>query len=98
MRKALIDPQRLLPEQNVAGTIVMVYRHHASDLSHYLTELQHRYLDSIISTMHIHLNHDQCLEIIVVRGVYGSLKKLHQSIQVLKGIDYAELSVTHADA
>lgn len=97
VRKALVQPQTLLPGQTVAGTIVIVYNHHASDLVSYLIELQHEYLDSIISTMHIHLNHEQCLEIIVVRGVYERLRELHHKVQVHRGIHYAELSVTHAD-
>lgn len=97
VRKALVEPNTLSPGQWVAGTIVIVYDHHASDLVTSLTSLQHHYLDVIISTMHIHLNNEQCLEIIVVRGTYEQLGELHERIQVLNGIDYAELSVTHAD-
>jgi CopG family nickel-responsive transcriptional regulator len=60
-------------------------------------ELQHDYHHAIISTMHIHLNHQQCLEILVVRGKVKQLRELQQRIQVLKGVGYAELSVTHVD-
>lgn len=97
VRKALLEPARLHAEQTVAGTIVMVYDHHASDLSTVLTELQHAYLNDIISTMHIHLSHKQCLEIIVVRGLMSRLQELHRQIQTQKGVVYAELSVTYAD-
>ncbi|UQZ85932.1 Putative nickel-responsive regulator [Paenibacillus konkukensis] len=98
VRKALLAPSNIHPEQMAAGTIVMVYDHHVSDLPIVLTELQHEYHQEINSTMHIHLNHLQCLEVIVVRGVVSRLRELQQRIQVLKGVFYAELSVTHMDA
>jgi len=96
-RRALLEPSRLRSDQVVAGTIVMVYDHHASELPSILTELQHNFHHSVISTMHVHLNHDQCLEVIAVRGKLSELRALHQQIQVLKGVVYAELSVTFVD-
>ncbi|NQX70678.1 nickel-responsive transcriptional regulator NikR [Paenibacillus alba] len=96
-RKALLTSSGMQPEETVAGTIVMVYDHHISDLPITLMDLQHEYHHAIISTMHIHLNHQQCLEILVVRGKVQRLRELQQRIQVLKGVGYAELSVTHVD-
>lgn len=96
-RKALLTSSSMQPDETVAGTIVMVYDHHISDLPITLMELQHEYHHAIISTMHIHLNHQQCLEIVVVRGKVQKLRELQQRIQVLKGVGYAELSVTHVD-
>jgi len=95
VRKSLLEPGHLQPTQVVAGTIVMVYNHHVPELPAYLTDLQHEHHREIISTMHIHLNRDQCLEIIVVRGKLDSLRKLYGRIQVQKGVSFAELSVTH---
>lgn len=97
VRKTLLEPSRLQSEQDVAGTIVMVYDHHISDLPVRLMELQHQAHHDIISNMHVHLNHDQCLEVIAVRGNLGRLRHLHQQIQVQKGVLYAELSVTYVD-
>lgn len=96
-RKALLTSSSMQPDETVAGTIVMVYDHHIRDLPITLMDLQHDYHHAIISTMHIHLNHQQCLEILVVRGKVQKLRELHQRIQVLKGVGYAELSVTHVD-
>jgi len=96
-RKALLASSSLQPDGTVAGTIVMVYDHHVRELPMTLMELQHDYHQEIISTMHIHLNHDQCLEILVVRGKVQQLRELQQRIQVLRGVSYAELSVTHVD-
>ncbi|WP_258166379.1 nickel-responsive transcriptional regulator NikR [Paenibacillus sp. PCH8] len=97
VRKTLLQPSALQSEQDVAGTIVMVYDHHVSDLPVRLMELQHEAHHDIISNMHVHLNHDQCLEVIAVRGNLGRLRHLHQQIQVQKGVLYAELSVTYVD-
>lgn len=96
-RRAILEPSRLNPETHVAGTIVMVYDHHVSELPLVLTSLQHDFHNDIISTMHIHLNHDQCLEVIAVRGALANLRSLHQQIQVQKGVFYAELSVTYLE-
>lgn len=97
IRKALLEPGQLQADQMVAGTIVMVYDHHVSELSGDLTVLQHQYHQDIVSTMHIHLNMKQCLEIIVVRGLLSRLRELHLQIQTRKGVMYAELSVTYTD-
>jgi CopG family transcriptional regulator, nickel-responsive regulator len=96
-RKALLEPSALSGDDEVAGTIVMVYDHHMSELPLVLMELQHDYHHDIISNMHVHLNHEQCLEVIVVRGRLSRLRSLHQQIQVEKGVVYAELSVTHVE-
>lgn len=97
VRRVLLEPGGLPGDQLVAGTIVMVYDHHVTDLPLYLMELQHEYHHHVISTMHVHLNHDQCLEIIAVRGNLCELRELKQKIQVQKGVLYAELSVTYVD-
>jgi CopG family transcriptional regulator, nickel-responsive regulator len=96
-RRAILDPEQLRADAIVAGTIVLVYDHHIQDLPNFLTEAQHQFHHHIISTMHVHLNHSQCLEVIVVRGKLSGLRALHQRIQVQKGVNYAELSVTYAD-
>lgn len=97
VRKALLQPGRLLPEQMVAGTIVMVYDHEVRELPLLLMDIQHRFHRQIISNMHIHLNRDQCLEIIAVRGLLAKLRELQGLIQVQRGVLYCELSVTYVD-
>lgn len=96
-RKSMLCSDSLKSDKQVAGTIVMVYDHHSSELPLILTELQHRFHHVIISNMHIHLNHSLCLEILAVRGRLDHMRSLHQQIQVLRGVNYAELSVTHID-
>lgn len=97
VRKALLEPNRLALTQTVAGTIVMVYDHHVSNLPILLMDYQHDYHHEVISTMHIHLNHYQCMEILVVKGENQRLRELRNLIHSQKGVLYAELSVTHID-
>ena len=73
----------------------MVYDHHVSDLPITLMELQHEYHHDIISTMHIHLNHELCLEILVVRG---PIQRMHHPITfTFKKVCLTQVSVTYID-
>ncbi|WP_168120586.1 nickel-responsive transcriptional regulator NikR [Paenibacillus sp. HB172176] len=96
-RKAMLDSSGLGGDEYVAGTIVVVYDHHVRELPIVLMDIQHDFHHDIVSNMHVHLNHDQCLEVIVVRGQLTRLRKLHEQIQTQKGVAYAELSVTFAE-
>ncbi len=79
--------------ENVAGTITLVYDHHKWGLVHRLTTLQHEYHNMIISTQHIHLDHDNCLEVIVVNGKARSLDQLTSKLKALKGVKYGNLAM-----
>lgn len=98
VRKELLAHAGQDGDQTVAGTIVTVYDHDVRDLPLILVDLQHDYHHEIISNLHVHLNHDQCLEVIVVRGRMSRLRELHKAIQTQKGVAYAELSVTYAES
>ena len=93
VRKALLEKNVYEPHQIVAGTIGMIYDHHSSDLPAYLTDIQHDFHADIVSTVHVHLSHHQCLEILIVKGPFERLNKIHKMIQVQKGVFYAELAV-----
>ena len=56
---------------DAAATLTLVYDHHRTNLTEKLLELQHRHTDRVVSTMHVHLDHDNCLEVIVLRGLKG---------------------------
>ncbi|MCM3746062.1 nickel-responsive transcriptional regulator NikR [Paenibacillus pasadenensis] len=96
-REALLEAAEMQSDTAVAGTISMVYDHHVRELPMLLTEIQHDFQHDIISTMHVHLTHHQCMEIIVVRGKIESLRRLHETIQTQKGVQYANLSVTYLE-
>jgi CopG family nickel-responsive transcriptional regulator len=70
----------------VAGAVTLVYGHHKKDLVNRLTDIQHNAHDLIISTQHIHLDHDHCLEIIAVRGRAEEVCRLADSLRSVKGV------------
>lgn len=70
----------------VAGAITLVYEHHKKDLVGRLTGIQHEAHGVIISTQHIHLDHDHCLEILAVRGRSADVRRLADSLRSIKGV------------
>lgn len=76
------------------GTITIVYSHDTRELTDTLTDLQHRYHNSIISSMHIHLDEHNCLEVIVVRGRSKDIKAIADRLIGTKGVKHGKLSVT----
>lgn len=80
--------------KEVVGVIMLVYDHHARQLQEAITDLQHRHLEEIISTQHVHLDHDNCLEVVIVRGLAGSLGKLAGRLKALRGVKHCSLSMS----
>ena len=80
----------------VAGAIVMTYDHHKRDLASKLIDIQHQFHELIISTQHVHLDHDNCMEIIAVKGNSDEMKKLCSSLKALVGVNHVDLSISGA--
>jgi CopG family transcriptional regulator, nickel-responsive regulator len=76
----------------VAGAIVLVYDHHKRDIVRTLTDVQHDCHDAIISTQHIHLDHDNCLEIVAVRGKPGEVEAIVRRLKAVKGLKHVSLA------
>jgi CopG family nickel-responsive transcriptional regulator len=68
IRDALVEEQWGHPREKVAATVTLIYNHHASDLAERLTELQHHHGDVVVATTHVHLDNDNCLEVVILRG------------------------------
>ena len=82
--------------QEVAGALVLIYDHHRRDLQNKLTRIQHDYHCLILSGQHVHLDHDNCLETITVKGTANKLLKLSDRLKAVKGIKHGELVMTAA--
>lgn len=78
----------------VAGAISLVYDHHKRELLNNLAELQHDYHDLILATQHFHLDHDNCLEIIAVKGESVKLSLLANKLIALRGIQHGMLTMS----
>lgn len=76
----------------VAGAIVLVYDHHKPGLSGHLTTLQHDFQPIILTSQHVHLDHDNCLEIVAVRGRPREVESLLQRFKSIKGLKHVSLS------
>ena len=76
----------------VAGAIVMVYDHHKPEISRKLTAVQHDFHTAILSSQHVHLDHDNCLEIVAVRGRPKDVEKLLAHLKAVKGLKHVSLA------
>lgn len=75
-------------EDTCAGVLTLVYDHHKFDLARRLMHIQHEEHDIIVTTMHIHVDHDNCLEILVLKGDSGRVPGLAQRLISCKGVKY----------
>ncbi len=78
----------------VAGAITLVYDHHKRDLLNKLADIQHDYYELILSAQHFHLDHDNCLEIIAVRGESQRIKTLSDRLIAEKGVQHGQLTMS----
>lgn len=78
----------------VAGTITVLFDHHKPQLQRLLTDVQHDHTELIISTLHVHLDHDNCLEVLVVRGDAARVRSLADNLIATKGVKHGRLTVT----
>jgi len=80
--------------QEVVGVITLLYNHHARNLDALLNDLQHQHHESILSTTHIHLDEDNCLELLAVRGEAKKIEEIAGKLISLKGVRHGKLTVT----
>lgn len=95
MRQGLVEREWDV-DGHVAGAVTLVYDHHKRGLSRRLTDIQHDFGPVIISTQHVHLDHDHCMEVIVVRGKASRIHDLVAALKSIKGIMHHSLSMTSA--
>jgi len=80
--------------KTTVGTITFVYDHHVRDLTAKLTDIQHDYQGKILSGMHVHLDHDHCLEVLVVKGRGSDIKKVADALVSVRGVKHGKLTMT----
>jgi CopG family nickel-responsive transcriptional regulator len=97
IRKNIVVEESSEPDAEGLGTLTMIYDHHVGPLTNRLLELQHDHHHEILTTTHIHVDHHNCLEVLVLKGKIGEIKKLADSIKALKGIKHGELVITKSE-
>ncbi|OQA24165.1 MAG: putative nickel-responsive regulator [Verrucomicrobia bacterium ADurb.Bin345] len=91
IRESLIR-REWLEGREVAGAIILVYDHHKRDLANRLNHIQHDWHHMIMATQHFHLDHDNCLEILAVRGKPRDIAELEAGLRAVKGIKHCSLA------
>ena len=94
IRSELVQEVWETSEAVVFGTVTLVYDHHVRLLTEKLTELQHKFHSSILSSMHVHLDHDNCLEVVLVKGKAPVVQKLANSLIATKGVKHGRFTAT----
>ena len=94
VRNALVDEEWDNPEQEIVGTITMVFSHHASNLTETLDAIQHAHHEQIISSMHVHLDAHNCLEVIALRGRAEDVHEIADALLGTKGVKHGRLTTT----
>jgi CopG family nickel-responsive transcriptional regulator len=94
IRDELVQKTWESPDSEVVGTVTLVYDHHVRMLSEKLTDMQHEHHEQILSTLHVHLDHDNCLEVLVVKGKAKSVQAIAERIISTKGVKHGRLILT----
>ena len=94
VRDALVNDAIELPGTEVMGTLTIVFNHHASDVQEKLHTIQHSRFGMIVSTTHVHLDEDTCLEVIILRGETTDVRDIADQILGTKGVKNGGLVIT----
>ncbi len=94
IRDSLVKEEWEYGDKETVGTITIVYSHDTRELTDILTDIQHDFHTSVVSSMHVHLNHHNCLEVIVVKGKGKEIKKIANRLIGTKGVKHGKLTLT----
>ena len=81
-------------KDEIVGTITIVYDHHKRELSKRLVKIQHEHHDAVLAATHIHLDHDNCMEMIAVKGTASRVQQLADALIGARGVMHGKLSAT----
>ena len=95
IRRALLE-ETVDSNKSVVGTLTLVYDHHVPNLSERLTETQHRAGTMILAATHVHLDHNYCLEVIIMKGKSKELQAMADGILALRGVELGKLVLTNS--
>ncbi len=94
IRKSFVRAEWENIDKEVIGVISLVYDHHQPQLQERVTDLQHKYHHNIISTTHIHMDHHNCLEVIIIRGKSPEVQKLAEKLNAIRGVKDTHLAMS----
>ncbi|NCA70324.1 MAG: nickel-responsive transcriptional regulator NikR [Sphingobacteriia bacterium] len=92
IRERMVEETWERGDQEVAGVLTIVYDHHQRELNQQILDIQHRQFVHVIATTHVHMDHHNCLETIIMRGLPAEIERLSLEIGGLRGVRFAELT------
>lgn len=94
VRARLVEQEWERPTASVVATITVVYEHSAHELGRVLTEMQHRYHGVIICSTHVHLDEENCLEVVVLKGRSGRVREIADRLISTRGVKHGKVVLT----
>lgn len=94
IRGVLVEKEQQITGAEIAAVLTLVYDHHVSDLSQRLVEIQHDEHDVILTSVHVHLDHHNCLEVLILKGPGDAIKRLSDRLIATKGVKHGKLTLT----
>lgn len=94
IRDHLVQEEWNLGTKETVGTITLVYDHHTRELADNLTHLQHEHFHSVVSSMHVHMDEHNCLEVLVVKGQGNQIKRIADRLIGTRGVKHGKLTLT----
>ena len=94
VRDQLVEYHQELGDGQVACTVTLVYDHHKRTVQERLTDFQHKHLETIISSLHVHLDHQNCLEVLVLRGKLSIVKNVAERLIATRGVKHGRFTLT----
>lgn len=94
IRDALVREEAASPEAGVIGTLTLVYSHEVREIADRLNDIQHDNFQSIISAVHVHLDQHNCLEVLILKGASGVVKKIADRLLSIKNVRHGKLTIT----
>jgi len=98
IRDCLVQDEWESPEREVVASVTIVYNHHVRELADRLTDLQHHYVSVIISSLHVHLDEHNCLEVLLLRGNGEEVRTLAEKLISMKGVRHGRIASTTTGA
>ena len=94
IRDMLVKEETSDPEAEVMGTLTLVYSHDVHEISDKLNDVQHEHFGNIISTVHVHMDEHNCLEVLLLRGSAAEVKRIADNLLAIKNVRHGKLTVT----
>jgi CopG family transcriptional regulator, nickel-responsive regulator len=96
MRAALIEEAITDDQSEAMGVVTLIYDHHITRIARRLTDVQHHHLENVVSTTHVHLDAERCLEVILLRGPARRIRELADNLIGTKGVETGRLVMASA--